>query len=122
MKEAGHELNAASYGVILQHHTRTGNLMMCLRVLKDMRHAGVSPEITTVETVVATACKEHLPRLAHNLAVEYEKETTRRLSLATWTQLLASSAHHYYVRNLYTKERHELNDFRLQESSKVGTA
>lgn len=97
MKEAGHELNATSYRIVLQHHATTGNMVMCLRVLKDMKQARVSPEITTVETMVVAACREHLPRLARSLAVEYEKESARRLSLPTWTQILASSAHCHYV-------------------------
>jgi pentatricopeptide repeat protein len=103
MRKAGHELNAASYGIILQHHATVGNLTMCLRVLRDMKVAGVSPDVTAVEAVVTAACKERLPRLAYNLAVEYERETTRRFSLSTWTQLLASSANSYYVRNTRTR-------------------
>jgi len=97
MRQAGHELNATSYRIIMQHHAEARNMLMCLRTLQEMKDAAIAPDILTVETLVTTACQEFLPRLGHALAVDYEQKSARRLTLTTWTKILASSAHGYYV-------------------------
>jgi hypothetical protein len=81
----------------MKHHAEARNMLMCLRTLQEMKDAEVSPDILTVETLVTAACKEFLPRLGHAFAVDYEQKSARRLTLTTWTQILASSAHAYYV-------------------------
>jgi pentatricopeptide repeat protein len=97
MVDAGHELNVGSYRNIMQHHADSGNLVMCLRTLQEMKIKGISPDIPTVDALVILACQEHLPRIAHGLALDYEKKSTRRLNISTWTQILAASAHCNYV-------------------------
>jgi pentatricopeptide repeat protein len=97
MLNAGHELNVGSYRNIMQHHADSGNLIMCLRTLQEMKDKEISPDIPTVEALVILACREHLPRIAHGLALDYEEKSTRRLNISTWTQILAASAHCYYV-------------------------
>lgn len=97
MRQARHESNATTYRIVMQHHANARNLLMCLRTLQRMKEAGIAPDISTVETLVTTASLEFLPRLAHELAVDYEQKSARRLNLAAWTHILAASAHCFYV-------------------------
>ncbi|KIM30396.1 hypothetical protein M408DRAFT_284973 [Serendipita vermifera MAFF 305830] len=100
MLHAGFELNSGSYRNIMQHHADSGNLVMCLRTLQEMKEKEISPDIPTVEALILLACRDHLPRIAHGLAIDYEERSSRRLNLSTWTHILAASAHNYYTRGL----------------------
>jgi pentatricopeptide repeat protein len=97
MKIAGHKPSATTYRVLAKHHAGAGNTLMCLRTLQEMKENGLSPDLVTVEAIVLAVCQGHQPRLAHDLAVEYEEKTARRLPLSTWTNILAASAHGFYV-------------------------
>ncbi|KAG8759290.1 hypothetical protein FRC14_006290 [Serendipita sp. 396] len=97
MQQAGIVLNARSYRTIIRHYAETGNVLMCLRTLQEMKDNKVMPDITTVEELVVRACTDSLPRLGHGLAVDYESKSSRRLSHHVWTQILAASAHLFYT-------------------------
>ncbi|KAG8815994.1 hypothetical protein FRC17_000503 [Serendipita sp. 399] len=100
MQQAGVTLNARSYHIILRHYADTGNMLMCLRTLQEMKEKKIMPGITAVEGLVIRACADNLPRLGHGLAVDYESKSSRRLSHHVWAHILASSAHTFYTRGL----------------------
>lgn len=124
MRAAGHELNSTSYRHIVLHYTQSDNIAMCLRTLQEMKTANVVPDIITMDAIINLACQENLPRMACQLAKEFEKESFRRLTPSTWVQILAASASSYYVSHLFLhSDRHELTlCHRAAVWSKVGTA
>ncbi|CCA72017.1 hypothetical protein PIIN_05952 [Serendipita indica DSM 11827] len=97
MVMARHELNATSYRVLIQHYANTRNLLMCLRILQEMKEKDITPDIIAVDATVVLACSSNLTRLGHGLAIDYEQKATRQLPISTWTRILASSAHTFYT-------------------------
>ena len=90
-------LDATSYHHIIAHHANFLNVPMCLRTLDDMRRQGITPKIETADILVSAASKAKLPKLAVDVALLFESQSTRKLEGRTWMRVLIASADVLYV-------------------------
>jgi hypothetical protein len=62
-----------------------------------MREAELRPDLQTMEELIKLALFHSSPRLALDLALEFESESNRGLPLSVWALLLGSSASNHFV-------------------------
>ena len=62
-----------------------------------MREAGLRPDLLTIEELTNLALLHSAPRLALDLALEFENESNRELPPSLWSLLLGSSAANHFV-------------------------
>lgn len=62
-----------------------------------MNILGLSPTLKTMQTLIRSAAKLGLPRLAVELAESFERTSVRRLEVSTWMECLVSAANALYV-------------------------
>ncbi len=89
--------DATSYHHIITHHANFLNIPMCLRTLDDMRRQGIAPKLETVDIMVSASSKAKLPKLALDIALLFETQSTRKLEGRTWLRVLIASADVFYV-------------------------
>lgn len=97
----GIELGATSYQIMVEHYAREDNLAMCLQLLSDMQSAGTLPNLATVEILLDLASRFNLPRLALDIAHNYEANSSRALEGRAWLRVLIASSDALFVRMLF---------------------
>jgi hypothetical protein len=98
MKANGIARNATTYRHIIHFHAATSQtLAQCLVYYNEMREAGLRPDLPTIEDLINLALLHSSPRLAVDLALEFENESNRYLSLSVWSLILGSSAANHFV-------------------------
>jgi hypothetical protein len=75
------------------------NLEQLLLVLNEMWDRGAKPSIAIITHGIRLACDNALPRIAADLAQEYDKEfeSGTKVPTASWVRILMSSAENSYV-------------------------
>ncbi|KAI0066082.1 hypothetical protein BV25DRAFT_1849636 [Artomyces pyxidatus] len=96
MEEAGIPPQATTYENIINKYRVEGNLEMAIQLLVEMENHDLSPSIGTAEDVVLLAVRGGLPRLAIDLAENFEESSVRRLASYVWVKCLASAADNLY--------------------------
>lgn len=98
MNVNGISRNATTYRHIIRFHATTSQtLAQCLVFYNEMREAGLQPDLSTIEELINLALVHSSPRLALDLALEYETESNRELPLSMWSLLLGGSASNHFV-------------------------
>lgn len=98
MNAKGIPRNATTYRHIIHFHATTSQtLAQCLVFYNEMREAGLRPDLSTIEALINLALLHSSPRLALDLALEFEDESNRDLPLPVWSLLLGSSASNHFV-------------------------
>ena len=98
MKANGISRNATTYRHVIHFHATTSQtLAQCLAFYNEMREAGLQPDLSTIEELINLALDHSSPRLALDLALEFETGSNRDLSLSVWSLLLGSSAANHFV-------------------------
>ena len=98
MNAKGIPRNATTYRHIIQFHATTSQtLAQCLVFYNEMREAGLRPDLSTIEELITLALLHSSPRLALDLALEFEEESNRGLPLSVWSLLLGGSASNHFV-------------------------
>lgn len=94
-----HEVNpdSTTYMLIIQSLTSVGNLESSIRLLVEMEEKGLSPRVETAEDIVSLAALQGNPRLAIDLALNFDASSARRLGPEIWIKCLVSSAENLYV-------------------------
>jgi hypothetical protein len=75
------------------------NLEQLLLLLNEMWDRGAKPSIAIITHGIRLACDNALPRIALDLAQEYDKdfESGTKVPAASWVRILMSSAENSYV-------------------------
>jgi hypothetical protein len=98
MKENAIPRNATTYRHIIRFHATTSQtLAQCLVYYNEMREAGLRPDLQTMEELIKLALLHSSPRLALDLALEFENESSHNLPLSIWCLLLGNSAFNHFV-------------------------
>lgn len=97
MSELGVLPDTSTYAHVIRKFVRAGNLEMVILHLVEMEEKGLSPRVETAEEIITFAASMGHPRLAIDLAVNFEKSTIRPLSSQVWIKCLISATGHLYV-------------------------
>lgn len=91
--------NEQTFLLMIQRHTTTDkrNLEFILQCMYEMGSRGLVIELTIAQDVIRVAAELGFPRLALDLAENFEATSVRRLSPETWMRCLASSAEALYT-------------------------
>ncbi|KAH0827845.1 hypothetical protein J3R83DRAFT_3471 [Lanmaoa asiatica] len=112
MKKQGIEPNEQTYAFIIGRATVTESLELALQYMHEMDTLGLVPQLTTAEGVIKLAADMDLPKLAIEIAQNFESRSPRRLDGETWMSCLTSSADNVYeegVQFCWQKAVHALN-------------
>ncbi|KIJ68158.1 hypothetical protein HYDPIDRAFT_148513 [Hydnomerulius pinastri MD-312] len=112
MKEIGIEPNEHTYALIIKRMTTTESIELALQYFEEMSRRGLTPELTTAQDIVRLATDMNFPRLAVELAQNFEARSVRRIDGETWMSCLISSAEGLYaagVETCWQKIVHVLN-------------
>lgn len=99
MKKQGIEPDADTYVSIIGRATSTESLELALQYMHEMDTLGLVPRLTTAQAVIKLAADMDLPKLAIEIAQNFESRSPRRLDGETWMSCLTSSADMLYVRS-----------------------
>ncbi|KAH8994719.1 hypothetical protein EDB86DRAFT_1240832 [Lactarius hatsudake] len=111
MKEAGVEHTEGSYAFLIRRYLVESNLEMAFKLLVEMERRGLTPTLKTAEDIITLAAKMRMPRLALELAENFEASSVRRLGMHVWVSCLLSSSECLYkdgVLHLWAKVTNEL--------------
>lgn len=97
MADAGKEHTEGTYALLIQRYIADSNLEMSFKILVEMERRGLTPTLETAEGVITLAAGRRLPRLALELAENFEASSVRRLSTHVWVTCLLSSSECLYV-------------------------
>ena len=97
MEASGIEPDATTYMLLIRRYTSVSNLEMALRLLVEMEGRELFPKLETAEEVIALAAARGQPRLAIDLAENFEASSIRRLGTQVWIQCLLASSESLYV-------------------------
>lgn len=97
MSELGVEPDTSTYVHVIRKFVRAGNLEMAILYLVEMEEKGLSPRLEIAEDIITLAASKGHPRLAIDLAVNFEASTIRALSSQVWIKCLISATDHLYV-------------------------
>ncbi|KAH9062448.1 hypothetical protein EDB87DRAFT_1787713 [Lactarius vividus] len=114
MKEAGIEHTEGSYAFLIQRYLADSNLEMAFKLLVEMERRGLTPTLKTAEAIITLAAQRRMPRLALELAENFEASSVRRLGMDVWVSCLLSSSECLYkegVLHLWPKVTNELKVF-----------
>jgi hypothetical protein len=91
--------NEQTFQLMIQRFTtpERKNLEFALQCVYEMGTRGLVLELTIAQDVIGLAAELGFPRLALDLAENFEATSVRRLSPETWMRCLASSAEILYV-------------------------
>jgi pentatricopeptide repeat protein len=99
MSESRIEPSAATFALIIERTRRLSNLELTLQIYAEMQTRGFPPDLDTARGVIMMAASKGHPRLALDLAAQFEESSVRRLDAEVWMNCLASSAESLYVRS-----------------------
>ncbi|KAL4073938.1 hypothetical protein J3A83DRAFT_4091558, partial [Scleroderma citrinum] len=111
MAEQGIPPNEQTYALIVKRITATESIELALQFMHEMAKRGFTPDLTATQDVIKLAADLHLPRLAIDLAQNFEAHSVRRIDGETWVACLISSAELLYadgVQKCWEKCIHEL--------------
>ncbi|KAI0295849.1 hypothetical protein B0F90DRAFT_1748918 [Multifurca ochricompacta] len=111
MQGANVELNEGAYALLIQRYLDDSNLEMAFKLLVEMERRGLTPTLNTAEGIITLAARRRMPRLALELAENFEASSVRRLSMRVWVSCLLSSSECLYkegVLHLWPKVTNEL--------------
>jgi len=97
MEDAGMEHTEGIYALLIQRHLDDSNLEMAFKLLVEMEGRGLTPTLQTAEGVITLAARRRMPRLALELAENFEDSSVRRLGMHIWVSCLLSSSECLYV-------------------------
>ncbi|KAH7919360.1 hypothetical protein BV22DRAFT_865072 [Leucogyrophana mollusca] len=97
MHDANLTADERTFGFIIKRFTTAGHLEPALQYMNEMGARGLSPTLTTAQDVIILATEQGFPRLALDLAENFEATSVRRLSSETWMNCLLSSAEALYA-------------------------
>ncbi|KAH9165468.1 hypothetical protein EDB89DRAFT_2009586 [Lactarius sanguifluus] len=97
MKEAGIEHTEGSYAFLIRRYLVESNLEMAFKLLVEMERRGLTPTLKTAEDIITLAAKRRMPRLALELAENFEASSVRRLGMHVWVSCLLSSSECLYL-------------------------
>lgn len=101
--------NEQTFFLMIQRHTTDKrNLEFILQCMYVMGSRGLVIELTIAQDVIGLAAELGFPRLALDLAENFEATSVRRLSPETWMRCLASSAEALYVCGIFIMYRFHL--------------
>ncbi|KAG1809337.1 uncharacterized protein BJ212DRAFT_1379489 [Suillus subaureus] len=91
--------NEQTFQLMIQRYTTAEkrNLEFALQCVYEMGTRGLVLELTIAQDVIRLAAELSFPRLAVDLAENFEATSVRRLSMETWMRCLASSAEILYA-------------------------
>ncbi|KAG2079233.1 hypothetical protein BDR04DRAFT_1086392 [Suillus decipiens] len=91
--------NEQTFHLMIQRHIVSDkrNLEFVLQCLYELGNRGLVPDLTITQEVIGLAAELGFPRLALDLAENFEATSVRRLSPETWMRCLASSAEALYA-------------------------
>lgn len=98
MKKQGIEPDEHTYALIIGRATATESLELALQYMHEMDGLGLVPRLTTAQDVIKLATDMDLPKLAIEIAQNFESRSPRKLGGETWMSCLTSSADMLYVR------------------------
>ncbi|KAH9985816.1 hypothetical protein BJV74DRAFT_846404 [Russula compacta] len=111
MEDAGVEHTEGTYELLIQRYLNDSNLEMAFKLLVEMENRGLMPPLKTAEGVITLAAQRKMPRLALELAENFEASSVRRLSMHVWVSCLLSASECLYkegVLHLWPKVTDEL--------------
>ena len=97
MEDAGIEHNEGTYALLIQRHIDDSNVEMAFKLLVEMEDRGLTPTLRTAERMITLAAQRRMPRLAIELAENFEVSSVRRLDPYVWVSCLLSSSEALYV-------------------------
>jgi pentatricopeptide repeat protein len=86
-----------TYALLIRRYLADANLEMAFKLLVEMEGRGLTPLLNTAEDVIVLAAKRRMPRLALELAENFEASSVRRLDMHVWVSCLLSSSECLYV-------------------------
>lgn len=97
MEDAGVEHTEGTYALLIKRYLSDSNLEMAFKLLVEMESRGLMPPLKTAEGVITLAAQKKMPRLALELAENFEASSVRRLNMHVWVSCLLSSSECLYV-------------------------
>jgi len=97
MKDDGMEHTEGTYALLIQRHLDDSNLEMAFKLLVEMEGRRLTPPLRTAEGMIILAAQRRMPRLALELAENFEASSVRRLGMHVWVSCLLSSSECLYV-------------------------
>lgn len=101
MEATGVHPDGQTFQLMIRRFISSDNLEFALQCVYEMGTRGLVLELTLAQDVIALASKLGLPRLAIDLAENFESHSVRRLSPETWMRCLGSSAAVLYVCGIF---------------------
>ncbi|EGO00063.1 hypothetical protein SERLA73DRAFT_88892 [Serpula lacrymans var. lacrymans S7.3] len=89
--------NEHTYGLIIERFTAASQLELALQFMNEMGNRGFPPELPTAQSMIKLAAQQSFPRLALDLAENFEATSVRRLDTETWMTCLHSSSEVLYA-------------------------
>ncbi|KAI0259263.1 hypothetical protein BC834DRAFT_974433 [Gloeopeniophorella convolvens] len=111
MDQAGVARNEGVYALHIQRYLNDENFEMAFKLLVEMEGRGYTPTLNTAEAVITAAAQKKMPRLAWELAENFEATSVRRISPRVWAACLLASSELLYkdgVVHLWRKLTEEL--------------
>ncbi|TIB18186.1 hypothetical protein E3P92_00776 [Wallemia ichthyophaga] len=96
MEQSGHTSSTAILDELIAYNTRRRSLEGCLKLLHSFSNTS-QLSIQSITNVVSLASQLASPRLAFEIAIEFESSSPRSLTVDTWLTILRSAAHHHYM-------------------------
>lgn len=90
-----------TFQLMIRRFAAAENLEFALQCVYQMGTRGLALELTVAQDVIGLAAELGFPRLALDLAENFEATSVRRLSPETWMRCLASSAEVLYVCDIF---------------------
>jgi len=112
MDKHGVDRDQRTYEHIILRYLEHSSIELALRYLAEMGERQLAPTLKTMEGIIYTACKLHLPRLALDLAEAFEDSSVRRLDTQVWMDCLIACATDLWsegVQRTWHKVVNELN-------------
>jgi pentatricopeptide repeat protein len=115
MKDAGIEHNERTYAFLIRRYQEDSNLEMAFKLLVEMESRGLTPTLETAENIITLAALRRMPRLALELAENFEASAVRRLGTRVWVSCLLSSSECLYVSAISSLSQYPLLIFAFSE-------
>ncbi|OJA18630.1 hypothetical protein AZE42_01776 [Rhizopogon vesiculosus] len=100
MDAVGIPPDGRTFQLMIQRFTTAGNLEFALQCVYQLGTRGLALELTLAQDVIKLAAELGFPRLALDLAENFEATSVRRLNPDVWMRCLASSAEALYAQGV----------------------
>ncbi|EIW83273.1 hypothetical protein CONPUDRAFT_81278 [Coniophora puteana RWD-64-598 SS2] len=97
MEAADIKANEQTFSLLIKRFTDNENLEMALQQMQLLLSQKKSPDLSNVQDIIVLASKLGHPKLALDLAREFEKGSIRRLDTQTWMNVLMASADSFFA-------------------------